>query len=114
VSQAFADWADYCVIEDGQVIGRIYEDRHTLPELRWFWSITEHVDPALRITRNGRVPSLAQAKAPLGLGIRCHREADRVEFADSRLNGSDDLAQLAAARALLPRFLPRRTIPPHG
>jgi hypothetical protein len=57
VSQAFADWADYCVIEDGQVIGRIYEDRHTLPELRWFWSITEHVDPALRITRNGRVPS---------------------------------------------------------
>jgi hypothetical protein len=62
-SPAFADWADYCVIEDGKIIGRIYEDRHTLPVLRWFWSITEHVDPALPIDRNGRAPSLADAKA---------------------------------------------------
>ena len=52
-SPAFADWADYCVIEDGQVVGRIYEDRHIPPEYRWFWSITEHVDPALGITTNG-------------------------------------------------------------
>jgi hypothetical protein len=55
--------ADYCVIEDGQIIGRIYEDQHTLPALRWFWSITEYVDPALPITRNGRAPSLQDAKA---------------------------------------------------
>jgi hypothetical protein len=43
------------------VIGRIYEDRHTPTEYRW--SITEHVDPALGITTNGRVPSLEEAKA---------------------------------------------------
>ena len=49
-SSAFADWADYKVMEDGQVIGRIYEDRHTPAEYQWFWSITEHVDPALGIT----------------------------------------------------------------
>jgi hypothetical protein len=30
---------------------------------RWFWSITEHVDPALGIVTNGRVPSLEEAKA---------------------------------------------------
>jgi hypothetical protein len=44
------------------VIGRFYEDRHTLPELRWFWSITIYVDPALGVTTNGRVPSLEEAK----------------------------------------------------
>ena len=62
-SPAFAEWADYCVVEDGQVIGRIYEDRHTPPELRWFWSITVYVDPALGVTTNGRVPTLEEAKA---------------------------------------------------
>jgi hypothetical protein len=60
-SPAFAEWADYCVVEDGQVIGRIYEDRHT--QLRWFWSITVYVDPALGVTTNGRVPTLEEAKA---------------------------------------------------
>ena len=27
-------------------MGRIYEDRHTLPGLRWFWSITMYVNPS--------------------------------------------------------------------
>jgi hypothetical protein len=31
--------------------------------VRWFWSITEHVDPALGIVTNGRVPTLEDAKA---------------------------------------------------
>jgi hypothetical protein len=62
-SPAFADWADYCVIDDGQVIGRIYEDRHTRPELRWFWSITEHVDPVHGTVTNGRLPTLDEVKA---------------------------------------------------
>jgi hypothetical protein len=43
--------------------GRIYEDRHTPPQLRWFWSTTVYVDPALGVTTNGRVPTLEQAKA---------------------------------------------------
>jgi hypothetical protein len=62
-SPAFADWADYCVVEDGQVIGRMYEDRHAPADYRWFWSITEHIDPALGIVTNGRVPNLEEAKA---------------------------------------------------
>ena len=46
------------------MIGRIYEDRHTPAEYRWFWSITAfHVDPAFEITTNDRVPTLEQAKA---------------------------------------------------
>jgi hypothetical protein len=39
-SPAYADQPDYIVCEDGKAIGRMYEDRQTLPELRWFWSIT--------------------------------------------------------------------------
>ena len=63
-SPADADRADYLVIEHDKVIGRIYEERYVPAELRWFWSITaHHVDPALGITTNGRVPSLEEAKA---------------------------------------------------
>jgi hypothetical protein len=61
-SPAFADRADYCVIEDGQVIGRIYEDRYVPAEVRWFWSITEYVHPALGIRTHNRVASLEVAK----------------------------------------------------
>ena len=42
---------------------RIYEDRHTLPGLRWFWSITMYVSPKLGITTSGRAPSLDEAKS---------------------------------------------------
>jgi hypothetical protein len=27
------------VIDDGREVGRLYEDRYTPPELRWFWLI---------------------------------------------------------------------------
>jgi hypothetical protein len=41
--------SDYCVIEDGKVIGRIYEEGYTPPDLRWFWSITAFLfHPSLR------------------------------------------------------------------
>jgi hypothetical protein len=46
--------ADHLVIEHDELIGRIYEERYVPVELRWFWSITEHVDPALAITTNGK------------------------------------------------------------
>jgi hypothetical protein len=35
-SPAYADKTDYLVIEDGQVIGRIYDDSYTPPDVRWF------------------------------------------------------------------------------
>ena len=39
------DLVDYIVIQDDRAVGRIYEDRQTLPDLRWFWSITIYVNP---------------------------------------------------------------------
>ena len=44
-------------------MGRIYEDRQTLPDLRWFWSITIYVNPKQGITTSGRAASLEGAKA---------------------------------------------------
>jgi hypothetical protein len=61
-SPAYRDQLDYVVIEDSRTIGRMYEDKHAPPDVCWFWSITLHVDPALGITTNGRVPSLEEAK----------------------------------------------------
>jgi hypothetical protein len=43
-------------------VRRIYEDRHTPPDLRWFWSITVYVDPKQGNT-SGRAASLDEAKA---------------------------------------------------
>src|SRR4029079_109921 len=64
VSPADADRPDYHVIEHDKVIGRIYEQRYVPADVRWFWSITAfHVDPALGIATNGRVPTLEEAKA---------------------------------------------------
>ena len=62
-SPVYADQLDYTVFEDGRAIGRMYEDKHSRPELRWFWSITVYVHPRLGVTTSGRAPSLEEAKA---------------------------------------------------
>ena len=62
-SPAYRDWLDYVIVEDGRDVGRVYEDRHSRPELRWYWSITVYVNPKLGITTSGRAPSLEAAKA---------------------------------------------------
>ena len=49
-SPAYRDLVDYIVIQDNRAVGRIYEDRQTLPDLPWFWSITMYVDPNQGIT----------------------------------------------------------------
>jgi hypothetical protein len=66
-SPAYRDWADYIVREDSRAVGRIYEDRHTLPGLRWFWSITMYVNPKLGITTSGRAPFLSDWQMPTRL-----------------------------------------------
>jgi hypothetical protein len=65
-SPVYADWLDYTLFEGGCAIGRMYEDRYSPPELRWFWSITGIVDSRLGIATNGRTATLDQAKARLG------------------------------------------------
>jgi hypothetical protein len=64
-SPAYGDKLDYVVCEDGKVIGRIYEDWHTLPDLRWFWSIAVYVDRRLGIITSGRAASLETHKYDL-------------------------------------------------
>ena len=64
-SPAYEDWADYSVYENGDRIGRLYEDRAaaTQPELRWFWSITVVVDARAGVRSDGRTASFEDAKA---------------------------------------------------
>jgi hypothetical protein len=62
-SPAYRDWLDYVIVEDGRDLGRIYEDRHSRPELRWFWSITPYVNPMLGVVTSGRAASIEEAKA---------------------------------------------------
>jgi hypothetical protein len=57
------DSLDYTIVEDGRRdVGRLYEDRHSRPELRWFWSITVYINPNLGITTSGRAPTMNEAK----------------------------------------------------
>jgi hypothetical protein len=56
---------DYEVIEDGRLIGRIYEDRHAVPALRWLWSINVFVGYRHGVTTHGRTSTLDEAKARL-------------------------------------------------
>ena len=62
-SPAYRDWLDYIIVEDGRDVGRLYEDRNSRPELRWFWSITVYVNPMLGITTSGRAGRIEDAKA---------------------------------------------------
>jgi hypothetical protein len=62
-SSDYRDWLDYTIVEDGRRdVGRLYEDRHSRPELRWFWSITVYINPNLGITTSGRAPTMNEAK----------------------------------------------------
>jgi hypothetical protein len=60
LTQAYANWLDYVIVEAGRTVGRLYEDHHSPPEYRWFWSITVYVNPMLGITTNGRTATLAK------------------------------------------------------
>jgi hypothetical protein len=52
-SPAYRDWLDYVIVEDGRDVGRLCEDRHSRPDLRWFWAISIYVNPKLGILRAG-------------------------------------------------------------
>ena len=57
-SPAYRDWLDYVIAEDGRDVGRLYEDRHSKRELRWFYS-----RPGNDLTR--RFPLIVEALARL-------------------------------------------------
>ena len=86
-SPAYADKLDYVVCEDGKVIGRIYEDWHTLPDLRWFRSIAVYVDP-----KQGLGATTA------GVGERADCSAPRLQAAAKGDIIFLDLPRFASAR----------------
>ena len=76
-SPAYRDWLDYVIVEDGRDIGRLYEDRRSRPEYRWFWSITVHVDPKLVMNTSGRAATIEEAKAQfLASWEKCRADFD--------------------------------------
>jgi hypothetical protein len=86
----YRDQLDYEVIEGGRAIGRMYEDPHALPELRWFWSITVFV---------GYRPGLQRA-----VGRQPYRKPRRGFWRTGR---SAAPTRLAPARLLFSRALCR-------
>jgi bifunctional non-homologous end joining protein LigD len=102
-SHDYRDWLDYVIVADGRAVGRIYEDRHTLPDLRWFWSITVYVDPKRGINTSGRAASLDEAKAQfLSNWQKCRADSTPLGAA----------LYLAPAMSLRPRALPAGFIAP--
>jgi hypothetical protein len=48
-SPAYRDWLDYVIVEDGRDVGRVYEDRHSKPELMPFY-LAGHVVAAFAVS----------------------------------------------------------------
>ena len=61
------DRQDWTVFDDGEPVGRIYEDASasTPEELRWLWSIVIYAPPTAGIVISGKAPTLEVAKAAL-------------------------------------------------
>jgi hypothetical protein len=62
-SPVYADQLDYTVFEDGRAIGRMYEDKHARPDLRWFWSIIVFVGSEPGIATHGKAATIEEVKA---------------------------------------------------
>ena len=60
---AFQHLKDYCVFEDGEKIGRIYEQHAARsPEQAWFWSITALIPNPTVGPTNGHAATFEDAK----------------------------------------------------
>jgi hypothetical protein len=71
---AYRDWLDYVIVEDGRDVGRLYEDRNSLPVLRWFRSIRVREPHAgHHHERPGAKPRRGQSPIPGQLAEVPHR-----------------------------------------
>jgi hypothetical protein len=63
-SAAFAHLADWCVYDDGESIGRIYETHAPFRrELAWFWALHLMGPARGRVRTDGNAPTFEDAKA---------------------------------------------------
>jgi hypothetical protein len=73
-SPAYRDWADYIVRDDGRDVGRIYEDRHSRPELRWLGDLDLRQSEARHHHKRARgEPGRGQGAIPGELGKVPHQ-----------------------------------------
>ena len=60
----FLKVGDFTVYDDGRPVGRIYQKHAPAsPDLTWFWSITEYVEPRSGLRTSGMAETLDAAKA---------------------------------------------------
>jgi hypothetical protein len=71
-SPAYRDWLDYVIVEDGRDVERLYEHRHSRPELRWFWSITGYTSIPSRICITASCRSLLNGGSTRECSLKRH------------------------------------------
>jgi hypothetical protein len=69
----YAHLADYDVLEDGQSIGRIMEQREPVPGREWFWSLTITGAHGAGVLTSGYSASLEGAKAAFRASLERYR-----------------------------------------
>ena len=64
-SPVYADRQEWTIHDDGEPVGRIYEDVSvsTSADQRWVWSVTVYADPKAGIVTSGKVATPEEAKA---------------------------------------------------
>ena|SRR5262245_9918126 len=63
-SPVYAHLKDYCVFDNGVMVGRMYELRPpTPPGAAWFWAILAHGPGRGRVKTDDRAASFEEAKA---------------------------------------------------
>jgi hypothetical protein len=65
---------DWCVYEEGEEIGRIYEIFGAATEIRWFWALALLGPARGNVATHGRASTFDDAKARLAAALKAFRE----------------------------------------
>ena len=92
---------NWSIHEDGEEIGRLYEDL-TAPrrEIRWFWSIIVMGSARRKVRTDGRAPTFEEAKAQFAANWEAFKRAREAEEHWGDVGG-DELRATAQSRSLV-------------